>query len=100
MAVLPEGAAALCILPACRQHFVRSAVADQPTAALITGGPTIGVRSKAHVVLRREGQAINGKRTRRLWREEGLRRPAPRKRKRSRPPGGEALVAAERPNQV
>ncbi len=55
---------------------------------------------KAHVLLRREGQVINAKRTRRLWREEGLRRPAPCKRKRSRPPGGEPLAAAERPNQV
>ncbi len=52
------------------------------------------------MLLRREGQVINAKRTRRLWREEGLRRPAPCKRKRSRPPGGEPLAAAERPNQV
>jgi putative transposase len=53
----------------------------------------------AHSILRREGQMINKKRTRRLWRDEGLRRPAPCKRKRTRPPGG-ALLRAERPNQV
>jgi putative transposase len=40
----------------------------------------------AHTILRREGHTINRKRTRRLWRDEGLRRPAPCKRKRTRPP--------------
>lgn len=55
---------------------------------------------KAHVILRREGHTINRKRTRRLWREEGLRRPAPCKRKRTRPPGGGPLLRAERPNHV
>jgi len=54
----------------------------------------------AHSILRREGHTINKKRTRRLWRDEGLRRPAPCKRKRTRPPGGGALLRAERPNQV
>jgi putative transposase len=53
----------------------------------------------AHTILRREGHTINKKRTRRLWREEGLRRPTPCKRKRRRLPGGE-LLRAERPNQV
>jgi putative transposase len=53
----------------------------------------------AHVILRREGHTINRKRTRRLWREEGLRRPAPCKRKRRRLPSGE-LLRAERPNHV
>jgi putative transposase len=54
----------------------------------------------AHVLLRREGHTINKKRTRRLWRDEGLRRPAPCKRKRTRPPGGGELLWAERPNEV
>jgi len=54
----------------------------------------------AHAILRREGHTINRKRTRRLWRDEGLRRPAPCRRKRTRPPGGGPLLRAERPNQV
>jgi transposase InsO family protein len=54
----------------------------------------------AHSILRREGHTINKKRTRRLWRDEGLRRPAPCKRKRTRPPGGGALLRTDRPNQV
>ena len=51
-------------------------------------------------MLRREGHTINKKRTRRLSRDEGLRRPAPCKRKRTRPPGGGALLRTDRPNQV
>ena len=47
-------------------------------------------------ILRREGWAINRKRTQRLWREEGLRRPAPCRRKRTRPPGGGELLRAQR----
>jgi len=54
----------------------------------------------AHAILRREGHAVNKKRTRRLWRDEGLRRPAPCRRKRTRPPGGGPLLRAERPNHV
>lgn len=42
---------------------------------------------------------INRKKTRRLWREEGLRRPAPRKRKHRRGPSVE-LFRAEHPNHV
>jgi transposase InsO family protein len=53
----------------------------------------------AHTILCRDGYVINRKRTRRLWREEGLRRPVPCKRKRRRLPGGE-LLRAERPTQV
>ena len=52
------------------------------------------------MILRREGHTINKKRTRRLWRDEGLRRPAPCKRKRTRPPGGGPLLRATRPNHV
>ena len=54
----------------------------------------------AHAVLRREGWAIHRKRTQRLWRSEGLKRPAPSKRKRRRPEGGGELLRAERPNHV
>ena len=43
---------------------------------------------------------INKKRTRRLWGDEGLRRPAPCKRKRRRPEPGQQLLRAERPNHV
>jgi transposase InsO family protein len=53
----------------------------------------------AHSILRREGWTMNKKRTRRLWRDEGLRRPAPCKRKRTRSPSGERF-RAERPNDV
>ena len=52
----------------------------------------------AHRLLVREGHRLNHKRTRRLWREEGLRRP-PQCRKRRRGPGGE-LRRASRPNEV
>jgi transposase InsO family protein len=54
----------------------------------------------AHAILRREGWTINRKRTQRLWRAEGLRRPAPCKRKRRRPDGGGELLRATHPNHV
>jgi hypothetical protein len=54
----------------------------------------------AHTILRREGHTINRKRTRRLWRDEGLRRPPACKRKRTRPPGGGPLLRAEWPNHL
>jgi putative transposase len=54
----------------------------------------------AHRLLRRDGQPVNHKRIRRLWREEGLRRPVScRKRRRVRPDSVQRL-RAERPNQV
>ena len=44
---------------------------------------------------------VNHKRLRRLWRDEGLRRPPPRKNKRRRPGGSDgALGRAEYPNHV
>ncbi len=52
----------------------------------------------AHRLLLREGFAINRKRTQRLWRDEGLRRPQSC-RKRRRGQGGERR-AASRPNDV
>ena len=62
--------------------------------------PRLGWR-KAHDVVRRDGFVVNHKRLRRLWREEGLRRPPPRKNKRRRP-GGSAgvLLRAEYQNHV
>jgi len=54
----------------------------------------------AHRILLREGWVINRKRTRRLWREEGLRRPLASKRKRRRPGAGGELLRATHPNHV
>ena len=41
-------------------------------------------RLMAYRLLRREGWTVNHKRVQRFWREEGLQRPTPRKRKRAR----------------
>jgi transposase InsO family protein len=54
--------------------------------------PRWGYR-RAHAVLRREGHAVNRKKIQRLWREEGLRVPA-RRRKRQRL--GHSTTPAER----
>jgi len=49
---------------------------------------------KAHAVARREGLVLNRKRTQRIWREEGLRRPpAARKKRRLGPRSGDRLIA-------
>jgi putative transposase len=54
----------------------------------------------AHEILLREGWSINRKRTRRIWRQEGLRRPV-RTRKRRRPSNGQAArLRATKPNEV
>lgn len=54
----------------------------------------------AHEILLREDWTINRKRTRRIWRQEGLRRPV-RARKRRRPGNGQtARLRATRPNEV
>jgi putative transposase len=54
----------------------------------------------AHTILLREGWSINRKRTRRIWRQEGLRRPV-RTRKRRRLSTGQATrLRANRPNEV
>ena len=58
-------------------------------------------RRMAHRLLRREGWTVNHKRVQRLWREEGLQRPTPRKRKRARPADGSVRRhRAEHPHQV
>jgi putative transposase len=55
---------------------------------------------KAHAIARREGLVVNKKRTRRLWREEGLKRPAKtRKRRRVGDQRGDR-VEATRPDHV
>ena len=51
--------------------------------------------------LRLDGWSVNHKRVHRIWREEGLQRPLPRKRKRSRPAGGsKELLRSEYPHHV
>ena len=51
--------------------------------------------------LRLDGWSVNQKRVQRIWREEGLQRPQPRKRKRSRPTGGgRELLRSEYPHHV
>jgi putative transposase len=58
-------------------------------------------RRMAHRLLRREGWTVNHKRVHRLWREEGLQRPTPRKQKRARPAEGSVRRhQAEHPHQV
>jgi hypothetical protein len=51
--------------------------------------------------LRLEGWSVNHKRVQRIWREEGLQRPMPRRCKRSRPADGwRELLRAEYPHHV
>ena len=58
-------------------------------------------RRIAYRLLRREGWTVNHKRVQRLWREEDLQRPTPRKRKRARPADGSVRRhRAEHPHQV
>jgi len=62
--------------------------------------PRLGWR-KAYAVLRREGWTVNHKKIQRLWREEGLRRPPPRKNKKRRLGSSDGiLLRAEYPNHV
>jgi hypothetical protein len=58
-------------------------------------------RRKAYLLMRRDRWSVNHKRVQRLWPEEGLQRPTPRKRKRARP--ADVSVRrhrAEHPHQV
>jgi len=62
--------------------------------------PRLGWRT-AHTVVRREGWVVNHKKLRRLWREEGLRRPPPTKNKKRRPGGLDGtLLRASHHNHV
>ena len=54
----------------------------------------------AHAIVRREGWAVNRKRTQRLWREEGLCRPAFCRKRRRLGPTLSGRLRASRPNQV
>jgi putative transposase len=55
---------------------------------------------KAHEILVREGWSLNTKRTRRLWRQEGLRRPQRCTKRRRLYPGSAERRSASRPNEV
>jgi putative transposase len=58
-------------------------------------------RRMAYRLRRLEGWTVNHKRVQRLWREEGLQRPTPRKRKPARPADGSVRRhRAEHPHQV
>ena len=58
-------------------------------------------RRLAYRRLRLEGWTVNHKRVQRIWREEGLQRPQPGQRKRTRPSdGSRTLLRAEYPHQV
>ena len=58
-------------------------------------------RRMAYRLLRREGWLVNHKRVHRLWREEGLQRPTPRKQKRARLADGSVRRhQAEHPHHV
>jgi transposase InsO family protein len=54
----------------------------------------------AHQLIRRDGQMVNHKRIRRLWREEGLRRPTTARKRRRLHPDTTQRLRAERPNHV
>lgn len=54
----------------------------------------------AHTILLREGWSINRKRTRRIWRQEGLRRPVKTRKRRRLATGQAARLRASRPNEV
>ena len=54
----------------------------------------------AHEILLREGWGINRKRTRRIWRQEGLRRPVRARKRRRLATGQVARLRATKPNEV
>lgn len=55
---------------------------------------------KAHAIARREGLVLNAKRTQRLWREEGLRRPPAARKKRRLGPRCDDRLVVTAPDQV
>ena len=82
------------------RHRLREIAAAQLSAPLdathIRWGRRMGYR-----LLRPEAWSVNHKRVQRLWREEGLQRPTPRKRKRARPVDGSVRRhRAEHPHQL
>jgi putative transposase len=54
----------------------------------------------AHQILLREGWTLNRKRTRRIWRQEGLRRPVKARKRRRLPGGSKQRLRATRANEV
>ncbi len=54
----------------------------------------------AHTILLREGWSMNRKRTRRIWRQEGLRRPVKTRKRRRLGTAQAARLRASRPNEV
>ncbi len=54
----------------------------------------------AHQILLREGWTLNRKRTRRIWRQEGLRRPVKARKRRRLPGAQKQRLRAGRPNEV
>jgi putative transposase len=54
----------------------------------------------AHQILLREGWQLNRKRTRRIWRQEGLRRPQKARKRRRLPAGQRTRLRASRANEV
>lgn len=54
----------------------------------------------AYRLLRREGWLINKKRVQRVWREEGLRRPANTRKRRRQDPDSAERLAATKPNEA
>ena len=55
---------------------------------------------KAHAIARNEGLVINRKRTQRLWRDEGLKRPARTRKKRRLGEGRNQRMRAQRPDHM
>ena len=68
------------------RHQRRQSVSGDPSVPHQPAHPL--ARRMAYRLLRREGWSVNHKRVQRLWREEDLQRPTPRKRKRARPADG------------
>jgi putative transposase len=54
----------------------------------------------AHQILLREGWTLNRKRTRRVWRQEGLRRPVKARKRRCLPGAPKQRLRASSPNDV
>lgn len=88
--------------PRSTQRRPAPVLGDRPLRArlheIARARPRAGYRT-AHALLVREGWYVNRKKVLRLWREEGL-KVQPRHRKRRRPPVGEQVMRATRPDHV
>jgi putative transposase len=60
----------------------------------------VGLEETAHQILLREGWRLNRKRTRRIWRQEGLRRPVRTRKRRRVGPGQKQRLRATRSGHV